>query len=101
MRNYPSQLVSRLNRANSSYCSPETLRFFNAFGGEVLHTDQNTIIMVESIRDVGGFSYPPQPREYRVTRFHFSDDGSSVDVDRLTDNYPSARQAIKAYRDTV
>lgn len=97
-RGYPISLISKLEKADSHYCSPETLKFFNAYCGELLHSSRDTVILVESIRDMGGYYSPAQDREYRVTQFEFEDNGSSVHISHLTDNLPSARQAVSAYR---
>jgi len=97
-RGYPVSLIAKLERANSPYCSPETLKFFNAYCGELLHSSRDKVILVESIRDMGGYYSPAQAREYRVTQFEFEDNGSSVHISHLTDNLPSARQAVSAYR---
>jgi len=97
-RGYPASLIAKLEKANSPYCSPETLRFFNAYCGELIHSSKDTVILVESIRDMGGYYSPAQDREYRVTQFKFEDNGSSVHISHLTDNLPSARQAVSAYR---
>ena len=97
-RGYPISLIAKLEKADSHYCSPETLKFFNAYCGELLHSSKDTVILVESIRDMGGYYSPVQDREYRVTQFEFEDNGSSVHISHLTDNLPSARQAVSAYR---
>lgn len=93
MRGYPRDLIDRVKRANSFYLEPDTLKFFNALGGDILHRDRDTVVMVESIR------FEDEPREYRVAEFRFSPDGSRVDVERPTENYATAAQAVKAWRE--
>ena len=93
MRGYPRDLIGRVKRAGSFYLEPDTLRYFNAYGGVILCRDRNTVVMVESIR------FERDPREYRVVEFRFASDGSRVDVERPTENYPSAAQAVKAWRE--
>lgn len=93
MRGYPRDLIDRARRVGTFYLDPETLRFFNAYGGAILYRDRDTVVMVESIR------FDREPREYRVTEFRFSRDGSSVEVERPTENYPTAAQAVKAWRE--
>src|SRR5699024_1137833 len=97
-RGYPVSLIAKLETADSPYRSPETLRWFNAYCGELLRSSREKVILVESIRDMGGYYSPAQAREYRVTQFEFEDNGSSVHISHLTDNLPSARQAVSAYR---
>jgi hypothetical protein len=94
MRGYPRDLIDRVKRTGSHYLDPATLRFFNAYGGAILHRDRDTVVMVESIR----FDHD-MPREYRVAEFRFSSDGSSVEVERPTENYPTAARAVKAWRE--
>src|SRR5690606_18869659 len=93
MRGYPRDLIDRVKRADHHYLDPDTLRFFNAFGGAILYSDRDTVVMVESIR------FRREPREYRVAEFRFTRDGSSVAVERPTENYPTAAQAVKAWRE--
>lgn len=94
-RGYPHSLISRVKRAGSHYLDADTLRFFNAYGGAILRQDRDTVTLVESIR----FDRDT-PREYRVAVFRFTPDGSRVDVELPTDaNYPSAAQAVKAWRE--
>lgn len=95
MRGYPRSLISRVQRAGGHYLDPDTIRFFNAYGGTILRQDRDTVVMVESIR------FEDEPREYRVVVFRFAPDGSRVDVERPTDNFPTAAQAIRAYRDAI
>lgn len=95
MRGFPSSLISRVQRAGGHYLDADTLRFFNAYGGTILHQDRDTVVMVESIR------FEDEPREYRVVVFSFAADGSRVDVERPTENFPTAVQAIRAYRDVA
>lgn len=96
MRGYPRDLIDRVKRAGSHYLDADTLRFFNAYGGTILHRGRDTVVMVESIKSPYG-----DPREYRVVEFCFAPDGSRVNVEWPTDNYPSAAQAIRAYRDAI
>lgn len=91
-RGYPAVLTEMLTRAGNTYCSPGTLRFFNAYCGEVLYRDENRIVIVESTKS------PWDDRRYNVMQFTFSPDGSSVTVDALTDGYTSAARAKAAYR---
>lgn len=93
MRGYPRDLIDRVKRAGSFYLEPDTLKFFNAKGHDILYRDRDTVVMVESIR------FEREPREYRVAAFRFTPDGSSVDVERPTENYPTAAQAVKAWRE--
>lgn len=93
-RGYPHSLISRVERAGSSYLDDDTLRFFNAYGGAILRQDRDTVTLVESIKSPYG-----DPREYRVAEFRFSPDGSRVDVERPTENFPTAAQAVKAWRE--
>lgn len=95
MRGFPHSLISRVQRAGGHYLDADTLRFFNAYGGTILRQDRDTVTLVESIR------FEDEPREYRVVVFSFAADGSRVDVERPTDNYPSAAQAVRAYRDAI
>lgn len=94
-RGFPSSLISRVQRAGNHYLDADTLRFFNAYGGTILHQTWNTVVMVESVKP------PYGPREYRVVVFSFAPGGSRVDVERPTENFPTAAQAIRAYRDVA
>src|SRR5690625_7697818 len=96
-RGYPISLISKLEKADSPYCSPETLKFFNAYCGELLHSSRDKVILVESIQDMGGYYSPSQAREYRVTQFEFGDNGRSVHIYQLTDNLPSEPQDVSLY----
>lgn len=90
MRRYPVSLIARLEAIGNPYCSPDTLKFFDAFGGEVLRRERDTWELVESIKS------PWDEREYRVTRFEFS--GEEIEITQLTDNYESAYHAKRAYQ---
>lgn len=94
-RGFPHSLISRVKRAGSHYLDTNALRFFNAYGGAILRQDRDTVALVESVR------FEDEPREYRVVVFSFAQDGSGVEVNRPTENYPSAAQAIRAYRELV
>lgn len=95
-RGFPHSLISRVQRAGNHYLDDDTLRFFNAYGDTILRQDRDTVVMVESIR-FDAYT----PREYRVVVFSFAADGSRVDVERPTENFPTAAQAIRAYRELV
>ena len=94
-RGYPHSLISRVKRAGSHYLDADTLKFFNAKCHDILYSDRYTVVMVESIR------FEDEPREYRVAEFRFSPDSSRVDVERPTENFPTAAQAVRAWRELL
>lgn len=100
-RGFDKHLISRTTRAMGAryYFDEDTLRYFDAYGGRYLDSGPDHVVMVESIRD----TWSDTPREYRVivVKFHRDVTGREhVTIHRPTDNYPTARQAIAAYRAT-
>lgn len=103
-RGFDKGLISRATRAKGAryYFDEDTLRFFDAYGGRVLSSGPDHVVMVESIRD----TWSDTPRQYRVIMitFHRELDSSGserehVKVLRLggEGEHYSARSAIKAY----
>lgn len=104
-RGYDKHLISRATRAmgDRHYFDEDTLRYFDAYGCKWLDNGPDHVVMVESIRD----TWSGAPHEYRVieVKFHREVDASGaerehVTVNRPSDNCPTARQAIAAYRTT-
>lgn len=100
-RGFDKHLISRATRAKGDrhYFDEDTLRCFDAYGGKWLDSGPDHVVMVDSIRD----TFSDSPRQYRVIRVHFTRDAigrERVAIERATNNYPTARQAIAAYRTT-
>ena len=101
-RGFDRHLISRATRAMGDryYFDRDALEFFDARGHDVLNSEPDHVVMVDSIRD----TWSGAPREYRVIEVKFHRDVTGrehVTIDRPTDNYPTARQAIAAYRTTL
>lgn len=99
-RGFSTYLISRVSRAKGAneYLSDETLRFFDAYGGAMANIDENTIAVVESVRQSPYYNYRTgeyfvYDREYRVTVFRFTPapHGERVEVERVTENDTRAR----------
>lgn len=100
-RGFDTGLISRATRAEGDkhYFNERTLQYFDAYGGKWLDSGPDHVVMVDSIRD----TFSDSPRQYRVIEVKFHRDVTGrehVTVNRPTDNYPTARQAIAAHRAT-
>ena len=83
-RSFDPYLVSRVQHAGSHYFDPDTLRFFDAYGGASRHFSRpgeppHGYALVESVRPPWGDRY------YRIVVVTFEDDGS-VTIKRIADH---------------
>ena len=99
-RGFSTYLISRVSRAQgaSNYLDDDTLRFFDAYGGAMANIDDNTVAVVESVRQSPFYNYRTgeycvYDREYRVTVFRFTPapHGEYVEVERVTENDTRSR----------
>ena len=98
---YSTYLISRVSRAQGAthYLDDETLRFFDAYGGAMANIDDNTVAVVESVRQSPVYNYRTgeycvYDREYRVTVFRFTPaprGGEYVEVEHVTENDTRSR----------
>lgn len=100
-RGYSTYLISRVARAKGAthYLDDDTLRFFDAYGGAMANIDDNTVAVVESVRQSPVYNYRTgeycvYDREYRVTVFRFTPaphGGEYVEVEHVTENDTRSR----------
>lgn len=112
-RGFDKSLIARVSNARHgarNYLDTDTLRYFDAYGGEHAMIDDDTIAVIESVRFRSAY-HDDGPRKYRVTVFRFTrpweNDNECVTVERVTEDDTRAitdrlfREYVRDARATV